>query len=121
MSRRTQALTYGKCTKATVYTNDCSTYDCNPRLPFARKLLDSLPRLQTGINLLVTKNSDSVCRRESHSLGTRPKKPVMIKMMTASQPPRDAAPPHLATIRALSSITPQQADIIAKAVQASGL
>ena len=45
----------------------------------------------------------------------------MIKMMTASQPPRDAANPHLATIRALSSITPQQADIIARAVQASGL
>ncbi len=41
-------------------------------------------------------------------------------MMTTSQPPR-AANPHVATIRALSSITHQQADIIAKAVQASGL
>jgi hypothetical protein len=37
----------------------------------------------------------------------------MIKMMTASQPPRDAAYQHLATIRALSSITLEQADIVA--------
>ena len=42
-------------------------------------------------------------------------------MMTASQPPRDAANQHLAPIRALGSITSQQADIIAQAVQASGL
>ena len=45
----------------------------------------------------------------------------MIKMMTASQPPRDAANQVLVTIRALSSITSQQAGIIEQAVQASGL
>ena len=53
-------------------------------------------------------------------MGTRPKKSDMIKMMTASQPPRDAANQHLARIRALSSITLEQAGIIAKAIQASG-
>lgn len=42
-------------------------------------------------------------------------------MMTKSQPPRDAANQDTATIRALSSITAQQADIIAQDVQASGL
>jgi hypothetical protein len=45
----------------------------------------------------------------------------MIKMMTASQPPRDVAHQHSVTIRALSSITPQQANIIVQAVRASGL
>jgi hypothetical protein len=44
----------------------------------------------------------------------------MIKMMTASQPPRGANQ-HLASIRALGSITSQQADIIMQAVQTSGL
>ena len=42
-------------------------------------------------------------------------------MMTTSQPPRGAANQHLAPIRALGSITSQQADIIVQAVQASGL
>lgn len=41
--------------------------------------------------------------------------------MTTSQPPRDAANRDLVTIRALSSITSQQAEVISKAVQASGL
>ena len=45
----------------------------------------------------------------------------MIKMMTASQPPHDAAKQHSVAIRALSSITSDQTDIIAKAVRASGL
>ena len=44
----------------------------------------------------------------------------MIKMMTISQPPRDASSQASVTIRALSSITPEQADTITKAVQASG-
>ena len=45
----------------------------------------------------------------------------MMKMVTASQPPRDAANQVSVTIRALSSITSQQAGIIAQAVQSSGL
>ena len=40
--------------------------------------------------------------------------------MTFTQLPRDAINQDLATIRALSSITSQQADTIAQAVQASG-
>ena len=44
----------------------------------------------------------------------------MIKMMTTSQPPRDASSQVSVTIRALSSITSEQADTIIKAVQTSG-
>ena len=40
--------------------------------------------------------------------------------MMTTQPPRDAINQDFAAIRALSSITSQQADIIARAVQASG-
>ncbi len=41
-------------------------------------------------------------------------------MMTTSQPPRDASSQASVTIRALSSITSEQADTIVRAVQASG-
>ena len=43
----------------------------------------------------------------------------MLKMMTTSQPPRDTANLDPATIRALSSITSQQAETIARAVRAA--
>ena len=42
-------------------------------------------------------------------------------MMTKSQPPRDLTGNDLVAIRALNSITSQQAEIIDKVVQASGL
>ena len=41
-----------------VRTNNHTTKDCSLRLPIARKLLDSLPRLQIGFNISVTKNFD---------------------------------------------------------------
>ena len=49
-------------------------------------------------------------------MGTRLKKSDMIKMMTKNQPPRTAIDQDKAIVRALSSITSQQADIIMKAV-----
>ena len=45
----------------------------------------------------------------------------MIKMLITAQPPRDTANQDTVTIRALSSITSQQAEIIVSAVHASGL